>query len=155
MSKDLGKIGVKCDFCWKPLRCTKYPDAEEGIEQKKRILCAKCAAPNIEHLEKISNQLQDQADMHTISIDNSNSSSNSDDNAYVFGTSTNKEKKYQVNYEDIISKVMESMLEVLKREFLHFGQANIKDPITEDEKINLYNFFVYCLGLKELDTTDG
>jgi hypothetical protein len=159
MSKDFGKIGIKCDFCWKPLKCRKYPDAEEGIEQKENILCANCAAPHIEHLERMANQLQDQQEGHTISIDNSNSSSESEDNAYVFGKSASNEiineSNYQVNYEDITSKVMQSMLEVLEREFPHFIQANIKDPITEDEKINLYNFFVYCLGLKEMDTTDG
>ena len=157
MSKDLGKIGVYCS-CGKPLRCQKYQDAEEGIERIGSIYCSDCISAFsslADILLKDAEKLQNQADMHTISIDNSNSSSNSDDNAYVFGTSTNNETKYQLNYEDIISKVMESMIEVLKREFLHFGQANIKDPITEDEKINLYNFFVYCLGLKELDTTDG
>ena len=99
MSKDLGKIGVYCS-CGKPLRCRKYPDAEEGIEQIGSIYCSDCISASsslADILLKDAEKLQNQADMHTISIDNSNSSSNSDDNAYVLGTSTNNETKYQVS----------------------------------------------------------
>ena len=60
-----------------------------------------------------------------------------------------------MEYHEIQSIVTEEMLRVLKVDFPHFLEINLKETITEKEKEKLFSFFAYCLGLKELDMTDG